>query len=99
MNRAPETRLDVSPRTQVRLEVRSPRGRRAWLVGRDGLRDAGLRSGRPDVVLIGDEVALAAVLGGWLSLGAAAREGQLEALGEPGTIDRLGRLLRAAVAA
>lgn len=93
--------VDALPRPSLRLELRTPRGPRLWVLGPHGLVRPGDRGdvGRPDIVLIGEEVALAAVLGGWISPRTAASEGQVELRGEPTAIDRLERLLRAAMAA
>jgi hypothetical protein len=50
-------------------------------------------------VLVGEEVALAAVLGGFLTPLSAAREGQLKVLGEHETLVRLGQILSGALVA
>ena len=96
----PLSRPQPQPRERIRLEVRTPGGHRAWTVGPDGLAPALAEStGRPDVVLVGEEVALAAVLGGFLTPLSAAREGQLKVLGEHETLVRLGQLLSGALVA
>jgi hypothetical protein len=76
------------------LELRTPAGVRSHLVGIHGLGPPLTRRHvRPDVVLVGEVVALEAVLGGFIAPLEAAREGQLEVIGELDALVRLGRLL------
>jgi hypothetical protein len=97
----PEPHADAVLRRSPRLEVRTPRGAHLRIVSPRGVgapRTLGVAE-RPDVVLIAEEVALAAVLDGRISPRTAATEGQVELLGDPEAIDRLERLLRAGMAA
>ncbi len=97
-----ETSHRSRPRSRgpLRLEVRTPAGSRAYLVSASGLGAPLPRPhARPDVTLVGDDVALTAVLGGFIAPLAAAREGQLEVLGGREDLARLGELLASSLAA